>query len=294
MSRSLSEHHYDVPHLSAATMSPTPSVSTTSHESCVGGVDKCSENGSPDERSCVSSSSSDSAYNVASESVRLPKLESAGNVARAVVGARGALLVLPDSGVSMSVPEGAVPRNQRQRLHLAALDGKDRYRPRLPEGLSQLSAVVACGPTNASCFLEKPVILQFEHCAAATLPSSGTGAPHNWQVSVWASDELDEELEPLEGDSGRVSEGGIDEEDEEEDARSSHRCRWSKVLTLGDETINTPLFTQLDRAEAFIVTEQLRGYVLAGRTAPQAPAPACKRLRVVVFARHASQQQPQV
>lgn len=129
MSRSLSEHHYDVPHLSIAPpqpspMSPTPSTST--QESC---SDK--QIHSDSENSVTSSyPSSDSTYNVASESVRLPKLE-AGNVARAAVNTRGALLVLPDSGISMSVPEGAVPKPLREELYLAVLN-EDRYRPRLP------------------------------------------------------------------------------------------------------------------------------------------------------------------
>lgn len=128
MSRSLSEHHYDVPHLSLgpqpSPISPTPSTST--QESC---SDK--QIHSDSENSVTSSyPSSDSTYNVASESVRLPKLE-AGNVARAVVNTRGALLVLPDSGISMSVPEGAVPKPLRKELYLAVLN-EDRFRPRLP------------------------------------------------------------------------------------------------------------------------------------------------------------------
>lgn len=128
LSRSLSEHHYDVPHLSIAPqpspMSPTPSTST--QESC---SDK--QIHSDSENSVTSSyPSSDSTYNVASESVRLPKLETC-NVARAAVNTRGALLVLPDSGISMSVPEGAVPKPLRKELYLAVLN-EDRYRPRLP------------------------------------------------------------------------------------------------------------------------------------------------------------------
>lgn len=128
MSRSLSEHHYDVPHLSLAPQpSPmSPTLSTSTQESC---NDK--QIHSDSENSVTSSyPSSDSTYNVASESVRLPMLET-GNVARAVVNTRGALLVLPDSGISMSVPEGAVPKPTREELYLAVLN-EDRFRPRLP------------------------------------------------------------------------------------------------------------------------------------------------------------------
>ncbi|TGZ50699.1 Netrin receptor UNC5B [Temnothorax longispinosus] len=256
MSRSLSEHHYDVPHLSIAPqpspMSPTPSTST--QESC---SDK--QIHSDSENSVTSSyPSSDSTYNVASESVRLPKLE-AGNVARAAVNTRGALLVLPDSGISMSVPEGAVPKPLREELYLAVLN-EDRYRPRLPDGITQLSAVVTCGPSSAT--FNKPVILQFEHCAMLH--------PATWELSVWACDGINV-------DDGASSIASKDHQS----------ITWSRVLTLGNETINTPLFTQLDHAEAFIVTEQLRGYVLAGQSCENSIA--TKRLRLALFASQAGQ-----
>ncbi|XP_043271876.1 netrin receptor UNC5B-like isoform X2 [Venturia canescens] len=249
LSRSLSEHHYDVPHLSIAPqpspMSPTPSTST--QESC---SDKQIQSDS--ENSITSSyPSSDSTYNVASESIRLPKLETS-NVARAAVNTRGALLVLPDSGISMSVPEGAVPKPLRKELYLAVLN-EDRFRPRLPDGITQLSAVVTCGPSNTS--FNKPVILQFEHCAMLH--------PATWELSVWATDDLDTE---------EISVNLIPKD---------QPVTWTRVLTLGNETINTPLFTQLDHAEAFIVTEQLRGYVLAGQSIEGSMA--TKRLRLALF-----------
>ncbi|XP_033225992.1 netrin receptor UNC5C isoform X2 [Belonocnema kinseyi] len=256
MSRSLSEHHYDVPHLSLAPqpspMSPTPSTST--QESC---SDK--QIHSDSENSVTSSyPSSDSTYNVASESVRLPKLET-GNVARAVVNTRGALLVLPDSGISMSVPEGAVPKPTREELYLAVLN-EDRFRPRLPDGITQLSAVVTCGPPLAS--FNKPVILQFEHCAMLH--------PASWELSIWASNNVE-----LEDTSSTLS------------IAKDKPITWTRVLTLGNETINTPLFTQLDHSEVFIVTEQLRGYVLAGQSCDNAIA--TKRLRLVLFASQTGQ-----
>ncbi|XP_076282804.1 netrin receptor UNC5C isoform X3 [Lasioglossum baleicum] len=256
MSRSLSEHHYDVPHLSIAPqpspMSPTPSTST--QESC---SDK--QIHSDCENSVTSSyPSSDSTYNVASESVRLPKLET-GNVAGAAVNTRGALLVLPDAGISMSVPEGAVPKPLREELYLAVLN-EDRFRPRLPDGITQLSAVVTCGPSSAT--FNKPVILQFEHCAMLH--------PATWELSVWACDGLSVE------DGMAVA-----------SSKDHQSITWTRVLTLGNETINTPLFTQLDHAEAFIVTEQLRGYVLAGQSCENTIA--TKRLRLALFASQAGQ-----
>lgn len=158
MSRSLSEHHYDVPHLSLhsgpqsssvvpSTMSPTPSTST--QESC--SSDKQMLSGS--ENSLSSSyPSTESTYNVATGNVRLPMLE-AGNVARAHVNNRGALLVLPDSGISMSVPEGAVPKPSRSELHLAVLN-EDRFRPQLPGRCNALEPVIP--PKSLSLYQPPP------------------------------------------------------------------------------------------------------------------------------------------
>lgn len=86
--------------------------------------------------------------------------------------------------------------------------------------------------------------------------------PNTWELSVWATDiDLDES--------------------------SSDQVTWTRVLTLGNETINTPLFTQLDHAEAFIVTEQLKGYVLAGESCQNTIA--TKRLRLALYASQGNQ-----
>lgn len=249
MSRSSSEHHYDVPHLSlplqSSSVSPTPSTSTqefSSHKQ----IHSDSEN------SATSSySSSEFSYNISSKSVMPPKLETE-NVARAVVNSRGALLVLTDSGISMSVPEGAIPKPLKEKLYLAVLN-EDRFRPQLPDGITQLSAVVACGPSSIA--LNKPVILQFEHCAMMHATT--------WELSIWASRSFD-----------------IDEMSLSSPIKDT--ILWERVLTLGSETINTPLFTQLDHSEAFIVTDQLRVYILAGQSCKNSIA--TKRLKLLLFA----------
>ena len=92
--------------------------------------------------------------------------------------------------------------------------------------------------------------------------------PATWALSVWATDDLyAEEAVPPGSDDQPIT--------------------WKRVLTLGNETINTPLFTQLDHAEAFIVTEQLRGYVLAGQSIDGLMA--IKRLRLALFASQTGQ-----
>lgn len=61
------------------------------------------------------------------------------------------------------------------------------------------------------------------------------------------------------------------------------------MVTLGEETINTPVFTQLDANQAFLVCESLARYVLIGEPSSLGglsllgAAPA-KTLRLAVFA----------
>lgn len=121
------------------------------------------------------------------------------------------------------------------------------------DGITQLSAVVACGPSSIA--LNKPVILQFEHCAMMHATT--------WELSIWASRSFD-----------------IDEMSLSSPIKDT--ILWERVLTLGSETINTPLFTQLDHSEAFIVTDQLRVYILAGQSCKNSIA--TKRLKLLLFA----------
>lgn len=119
--------------------------------------------------------------------------------------------------------------------------------------------MVSCGPPTAS--FAKPVILQFEHCAMLQ-PAAGV-----WELSIWSCDNL--ELD----ETATTAAAPL---------KDKPAALWTKTLTLGNETINTPLFTQVDHAEVFLVTEQLRTYVLAGRSSEAALA--TKRLRLAVYA----------
>lgn len=79
-----------------------------------------------------------------------------GNYTSATVGHSGAFLNLPESGVSLTVPEGAISRSRKQEIFLSILN-EDCFRPKLADNLTQLSPVVSCGP-NIS--LNKAVILK--------------------------------------------------------------------------------------------------------------------------------------
>lgn len=208
----------------------------------------------------------DSTYNVATDTVALQAFQNYENefIAKASVNAQGALLVVSEAGVSMSVPDASVCRGEKEDLYLAVLRD-DKFRPSLPQNLTLLSGVITCGPSTVA--FNKPVILQFEHCAELKA--------NNWELSVWSATIDTDENSFVPNTTNSFS---------PTNSRTTNIPKWTKVLTLGNESINTPLFTQLDHGEVFIVTEELGGYVLAGESSAIAPGVAVKRLRLAVYA----------
>ncbi|XP_066586154.1 netrin receptor UNC5A-like [Prorops nasuta] len=274
LSRSCSEHHYDVPQLSLPSTtraSPSSSVTRSSYRNShrARGISDNEE-----------SRSSRSTYHATAEStqededdqeeedckddekVSLDDEKSSIFMAKSQVDEQGALLVVPEVGVSMSVPEGAIVRGQRHSLYLMVL-GEDHLRPNLPPGYTLLSAIISCGPLVID--LIKPLILQFEHCAELR-----TG---NWELSLWSA-EVDLETRST---SSTTSTGST---------LSSSSAKWHKILTLGGDPTNLPgqPFAQLDHSGVFLVTETPSVYAVAGESSVVAPGFAIKRLRVTVFA----------
>lgn len=181
---------------------------------------------------------------MATESVTLPlptayavTPTTSGNYTSATVTSSGAFLNLPESAVSLVVPEGTVSRSRKQEIFLSILN-EDCFRPKLAENLTQLSPVVSCGP-NVS--LNKAVILKVPHCAELIR--------NNWSISVLQSDCSD--------------------------------SQWQNAVTLGQETINTSVFCQLDKDSAYLVTDCLSRFVIVGRSVN---GNAVKRLKLAIFA----------
>ncbi|CAD1473896.1 unnamed protein product, partial [Heterotrigona itama] len=271
MPRSCSEHHYDVPQLSLpSTTRPSPS-SSVARSSCRnsqrGRGLSDNEEGRSSRSTCQANQESTNEDDDEHEDEeRIGEEErshddSGGFIVRAMVDEQGALLVVPEVGVSMSVPEGAISRGRRHGLHLAVL-GDDTLRPGLPPGLTLLSAVVACGPSGID--LVKPVILQFEHCAELR-----TG---NWELSLWSTD-LDLDTKSNKSSNSSTS------------SSLASGSTWRKILTLGGEPINLPgqPFAQLDHSGVFLVTETPSVYAVAGENSVVAPGLAVKRICIVAF-----------
>ncbi|XP_076395823.1 netrin receptor UNC5C isoform X5 [Megachile rotundata] len=274
MSRSCSEHHYDVPQLSLpSTTRPSPS-SSVARSSCrnsqrgrgLSDNEEGRSSRSTYQANPESTNEDDDDHDEDDEDKKIREddrnhEDAGGFIVRAVVDDQGALLVVPEVGVSMSVPEGAIPRGRRHSLHLAVL-GDDALRPGLPPGLTLLSAVVACGPSGID--LVKPVILQFEHCAELR-----TG---NWELSLWSTD-LDFDTHSNNSSNSSTS------------SNVTSTTMWRKILTLGGEPINLPgqPFAQLDHSGVFLVTETPNVFAVAGENSAVAPGLAVKRICLAVF-----------
>ena len=87
-------------------------------------------------------------------------------------------MTLPDLGVTLTVPEGALDKGFTEEVFLAVLtEGRDR--PRLSDNQTLLSPVVLAGPPRLT--FKKPVVLSFGHCALAQT---------TWEMGVYHCDSL--------------------------------------------------------------------------------------------------------
>ena len=164
------------------------------------------------------------------------------NTARQIVTANGGWLKLDHASVSLSIPEGALAKNAKQSLFLSVITD-EVIRIRLPDRCTYLSPIVHCGPSDVP--MVKPAILRIPHCAEDL---------EQWRISLFYSDAHIQDPEPT----------------------------WKKVVTIGEETINTPAYFQIDGTHAYIMTEMLGRYVIVGEST-EASLGAVKRLKLFLF-----------
>ena len=130
--------------------------------------------------------------------------------------------------------------------------------------------MVMCGPPEALVHLKKPLVLTIPHCASLM--------HGNWSVTVMQSDEiLDNSLS-----NKRASNNG--------NLCLNSNTNWQRVVTLGHETINTPVYAQLDVNACHLVIDSLATFCLVGESASRSSSlkskgsSAVKCLRLAAFA----------
>uniref|UniRef100_A0A2K6LU08 Netrin receptor UNC5 n=1 Tax=Rhinopithecus bieti TaxID=61621 RepID=A0A2K6LU08_RHIBE len=152
-------------------------------------------------------------------------------------GCLGGRLSIPGTGVSLLVPNGAIPQGKFYEMYL--LINKAEGTLPLSEGTQTvLSPSVTCGPTGL--LLCRPVILTMPHCAEV---SAG-----DWIFQL---------------------------------KTQAHQGHWEEVVTLDEETLNTPCYCQLEPRACHILLDQLGTYVFTGESYSRS---AVKRLQLAVFA----------
>ncbi|XP_065201785.1 netrin receptor UNC5C isoform X2 [Planococcus citri] len=254
LAKTCSEHHYDVPYLNNVTGNSPTTSSTASVQADTHTTSKSSES-NRSLSSFTSPSRQDSCYDLSNSSKSCSMAHSQypyhcenveyGNFSvSSNVSSSGGRLALPDLNVFLTIPEGAIGRGYKQEVMLSVLQ-EDKHRPRLSDKQTQLSPIVMCSPTGYT--FKRPVIISFQHCASLKYGP--------WNISVLKSDCSVENTAPI----------------------------WQKVVTLGEETINTPVFTQVDHNEVFLVTETFTRFVLIGEAATPLITKPVKHLRLAVF-----------
>ncbi|XP_071551464.1 netrin receptor UNC5C isoform X2 [Panulirus ornatus] len=267
-----SEHHYDVPHLRPSHESPAPSeachllpvraLATPTVDGSVGSrcldspgssLEKPPRSDSPASLSSDATSgsrpTSASCSEVARDSQPPKDVLGGEGAAWGVVTSAGGRLVVAEYGVVLTIPDGALPQDTRQQLYVS-VSPNFHHAPDLTDRQTLLSPMVVCGPPNVS--LLKPAILSFEHCASLQHAA--------WQLHIFATNTA----------TSSSSTFPISEEP------------WTRLITMGEERIDTPVFTQLDGAQVHMMTESLEKFVLVGESAGSNAA--VKQVKVVTAA----------
>ncbi|XP_029464807.1 netrin receptor UNC5B isoform X2 [Rhinatrema bivittatum] len=160
-----------------------------------------------------------------------------GNSVTGTIGCLGGRLTIPNTGVSLLVPHGAIPQGKYYEMYLIL---NKRENTVLPSDGTQtvLSPIVTCGPTGL--LLCRPVILSIPHCADV--------GSSDWIFQL---------------------------------KTQSHQGNWEEVVTLDEETLNTPCYCQLEAQSCHVLLDQLGTYAFVGESYSRS---AIKRLQLAIFA----------
>ncbi|KAA0195589.1 hypothetical protein HAZT_HAZT004273 [Hyalella azteca] len=144
--------------------------------------------------------------------------------------------------------DGAFPAMLHSETHLHVPHGEGTVWEEFGSSGGRLivpDPLIWCGPPGTK--LLKPAVLAFEHSASLQHAA--------WKLHVFA-----------------VKNTAIGSQEQD----------WQKIITLGEERLDTPVYTQLDGNQAFLMSDCLQPYAVVGESA--ASSSAVKLVRVVASA----------
>lgn len=148
----------------------------------------------------------------------------------------------------MHVPEGAVAPNETAELFLAI----SADRPKVSDRQTVLSPVIWCGGPPSLVF-RKPIVLSVQHCADLSTPS-------DWCFSVYSNENINN------------SPASVDDS-----------LQWVTTVSVGRETLNSPIYCQIDTENVHILTESLCRLSIVGEVSLDSVEPGLKRIRLLTF-----------
>ncbi|KAM3175509.1 hypothetical protein ACTXT7_008373 [Hymenolepis weldensis] len=166
-----------------------------------------------------------------------------GSATWANIGSVGGVVHLPESGINLRIPPGAIPAGVSREVYLAACRD-EKYWPTLNEHQTLLSSVVQVGLPGAP--LSKPVIITFPHCANMT----GQGI---WSFSIhcYCSSGFDSLYKDAESNTIEWS--------------------WKEVSRVGQEQARDPIHCHLSGNQVHLMTQYPLRFCLIGQAATLAP-----------------------
>uniref|UniRef100_W8AYM5 Netrin receptor UNC5 n=2 Tax=Ceratitis capitata TaxID=7213 RepID=W8AYM5_CERCA len=222
-----SEHHYDVPNLSANYTNP---------------IDEISAEYVTDTPDTSTADTSNSTYDMKGN---MSVSSASKNIVIEILNNCGGSLSLYRGEIMLHVPEFAIGKNQKKNMSLILLsDESARISIPCTEPLFVCSTIVYCSPRNYS--FQKPVIIKLPHCLVD---------PRLWNVNIYQAD----------GDHYDIN------------------SNWRKVISVGQETINTPVFVHLEETHLYIMTEQLGRFAVVAEPKAHTNYLASIKMRLIAF-----------
>ncbi|XP_017866926.1 PREDICTED: netrin receptor unc-5 [Drosophila arizonae] len=190
------------------------------------------------------SSTADTSNSTFDMNAKLSILNASKSSSYELLGSSGGQLRLYGGELLLFVPELAIGKHVKKHVSLMLLSDECSRIACATDSSIVCSSVVHCAPRSYG--FVKPVILKIPHCLLN---------PEQWHVHIYHADSEHDDL----------------------------NVSWRRAVSVGEETINTPMFVQLEPSSVYIMTEQLGHFAVVAE--PRIQQPAIK-MKLLAFSQH--------